>query len=78
MEENSHIGKIMSLFDTKQDGFKAMGALGNISLQKVNLNYQTLADYSRSLNKEIKQQNFVGQNRLANDPAGFFTASSKM
>lgn len=62
MEQDSHIVSIMELFDTKKDGFKAMGALGETDLKNVHLNYTTLSDYTRSLNLNRAQQ--LHSNRL--------------
>jgi len=50
LEENSKIVTVMSLFDTKKDGFAAMKNLADASMENVSLNYTTLSAYSREIN----------------------------
>ena len=45
----------MDLFDTNRDSFKAMDLLGKTALNDVFINYQTLREYSHSINMNKMQ-----------------------
>ena len=83
LEDNqtSTIATIMDLYDTNSDKFGAMKALLDGRMRDCRLNYQTLGEYSKSINDHYKTQgilSFVGKEKYAQFAQKDFTSRPSM